>query len=220
LGADLILLDDGFQHLRLARDVDLVLLDARDPFGGENFPPRGRLREPLSALARADAFLLTHAAPDRPSPSALATLARWNPRAPVFHGRLSALGLWDEKGSPLPPERVAGERSIAVCGVASPTSFAASVEELGISPRETLVFRDHQRYRGRHLAAIRRAAERAKASWVLTTEKDAAKLAGRLPVALASLRRRVEIAEPNFFSFLESKLPPAARNKPARPAAR
>jgi tetraacyldisaccharide 4'-kinase len=218
LGADLFLLDDGFQHLALQRDVDLVLLDARDPFGGEKFPPRGRLREPLSALARADAFLLTHASSDRPPASDLATLARWNPQAPLFHARLPPAGLFDDQGSPVSVERVERERSIAVCGVASPASFAASLAELGLSPQETLVFRDHQRYGNRHLAVIGRAAERAQAAWVVTTEKDAVKLAGRVGRPLVSLRRRVEILEPGFFPFLESRLARTRVQAPARPA--
>lgn len=217
-GADLFLLDDGFQHLALERDLDLVLLDARDPFGGERFPPRGRLREPLSSLARADAFLWTYVGPDCPNPRHRQELLRRNPQAPVFHARLPPAGLFDDQGSPVDAERVERERSIAVSGVASPASFAASLNELGLSPRETLVFRDHQRYADRHLAAIRRAAGRARACWVVTTEKDAVKLAGRVGLPLVCLRRRVEILEPEFFSFLESRLARACAATSARPA--
>jgi tetraacyldisaccharide 4'-kinase len=218
LGADLFLLDDGFQHLRLARDIDLVLVDARDPFGGETFPPRGRLREPLSALARADAFVFTHVAEKPPSP-ALATLARINPAAPVFCARFPALGIWDENGSRLDLERVARQPFIAVCGVAAPATFSASLAELGLSAQETLVFRDHQRYRKRHLVSIRGAVVRTAACRVITTEKDAVKLAGRLPLPLATLRRRVEIADPGFLEMLDSRLSLAFRDE-ARPARR
>lgn len=217
-GADLFLLDDGFQHLALRRDLDLVLLDARDPFGGGRYPPRGRLREPLSSLARADAILWTYVGPDCPIPRHRQELACRNPKAPVFHARLPPDGLFDDQGSPVSVERIAREQSIAVCGVASPASFAASLAELGLSPRETLVFRDHQRYGNRHLAAIRRAAQRAQASWVVTTEKDAVKLAGRVGLPMASLRRRVEILEPEFFPFLESRLARARAETQARPA--
>src|SRR5262249_60979703 len=95
-GANLFLLDDGFQHVSLARDIDLVLLDSRDPFGGTRFPPRGKLREPLSALGRADAFVFTHAEPGLPRAADLAALARANPRAPVFRARFTAESLVDE----------------------------------------------------------------------------------------------------------------------------
>jgi tetraacyldisaccharide 4'-kinase len=211
LGADLCLLDDGFQHLDLARDVNLLLLDARDPFGGEMFPPRGRLREPLSALARADAFVIMNTgSAAMTSPRLLEVLPRWNPQCPIFHARLPAAGLWDEGGAPIEVERVASARSIAVCGVAEPRSFGASVAELGLSPIETLVFRDHQRYRDRQLTRIRRAAEKAEASWIITTEKDAVKLRGRAPAALACVRRRVEVEEPSFFRFLESRVAASA----------
>jgi tetraacyldisaccharide 4'-kinase len=205
LGADLFLLDDGFQHVELARDVDLLLLDARDPFGGARFPPRGQMREPLSAIARADAIIVTHATSAQETPDiVLQALARWNPKAPVFHARLPAAGLWDERGAKLDLGRVASGRSIAVSGVAEPRGFETSLSELGLSPREILIFRDHQRYRERHLSAIRRAAQRAGAEWVITTEKDAAKLTGPLPIPLACLRRRVEIDEPTFLPFLQS----------------
>jgi len=207
LGADLCILDDGFQHLDLARDVNLLLLDARDPFGNETFPPRGRLREPLSALGRADAFVIMHTSSvSVSSPRLLEILPRWNQQSQVFHARLPAAGLWDESGLPIEIARVSSAQSIAVCGVAEPRSFAASVSELGLSPIETLVFRDHQRYGDRQLARIRRAAEKAGARWIVTTEKDAVKLAGRAPAALACVRRRVEVEEPAFFPFLESRV--------------
>jgi tetraacyldisaccharide 4'-kinase len=220
LGADLFLLDDGFQHLDLARDADLVLLDARDPFGGEKFPPSGRLREPLSALARADAFIFTHAEAGGPDAADLATLARWNPQAPVFHARLPAQGLCDQGGSLLDLRQILREPAIAVCGIAAPASFLDSLAELGLSPRETLVFRDHQRYGNRQLDAIQRTANRAGASWVITTDKDAVKLEGRLTLPLARVRRRVEIAEAGFFPYLDSRLAPHGGSPVARPAAR
>jgi tetraacyldisaccharide 4'-kinase len=207
LGADLFILDDGYQHLDLARDVNLLLLNAGDPFGNEMVPPHGRLREPLSALSRADAFVLTRTGPGSgESPRLLELLPRWNPRSPVFHARLPAAGLWDERGRPMDIARVSSGRAIAVCGVAEPRNFLATVSELGLSPLETLVFRDHQRYRDRQLARIRHAAERTHASWIITSEKDAVKLRGRAPGALACVRRRVELEEPGFFTFLESRV--------------
>ncbi|HEY6929496.1 MAG TPA: tetraacyldisaccharide 4'-kinase [Thermoanaerobaculia bacterium] len=220
-GANLFLLDDGFQHVAVARDVDLVLLDSGDPFGGRRFPPRGRLREPLSALRRADAFVFTHAEPGFPRASDLDTLARENARAPVFHARFNSESLVDENGAPLDARRIAREPFLAVCGIAAPASFRRSLAELGLDSSKILSFRDHQRYRDRHLEAIRRAARRVGASRVITTEKDAAKLRGRLqPLALSAVRRRVDVLEPGFFSFLESRLAIAGASPAASPAAR
>jgi tetraacyldisaccharide 4'-kinase len=206
LGANIFLLDDGYQHLAIERDVDLLLLDARDPFGGGRFPPRGRLREPLSALARADAFVLTRVDRGEPSAQTLATLERWNPAAPVFSARLRAAGLQDEKGRTLEGSALAERRFVAVCGVAQPDAFAATITSMGLSAEETLVFPDHRRYTRRDIARVHRVSEMAGASWVLTTEKDAVKLSGRLAIPLVTVRLAVEIVEPGFFQFLASAI--------------
>ncbi len=204
LGADLFILDDGYQHLAVERDANLLLLDGRDPFGGGRFPPRGRLREPLSALARADAFLFTRAERDTPPPGALETLARWNPGAPVFTVRLKPAGLHDEKGAPIEGAALTGRRFVAVCAVAQPASFSSALASLDLFPEETLAFRDHHRYRPRDIALLHRKAEATGASWIVTTEKDAVKLSGRLRLPLATLRLSVEVIEPGFFPFLAS----------------
>lgn len=217
LGADVFLLDDGYQHLCVRRDVDLLLLDAREPFGGGRFPPGGRLREPLSALSRADAFVFTRAE-QAVSGSALRTLARWNPRAAVFHARLRPAGLRDQNGSPVEAAQVTGGGLIAVCGIARPESFTAALSQLQLSPRKTLVFGDHHRYQERDLAEIRRTAEATGSQWLVTTEKDAVKLWGRLRLPTAALRLEVDVSEPDFFSFLAAKL--AFRGSGAVPAGR
>ncbi len=206
LGADLLILDDGFQHLAVGRDVNLLLFDSRDPFGGGSTPPRGRLREPLAAMRRADAIVFTRAERGAPPGDVLAAIARIHPAAPQFHARFRGAGLRDEQGSPVEPGSLSGLRSIAVCGVADASQFAATLREMGIVPEETIDFRDHQRYRERHLTRIRRAAEQAGASWVVTTEKDAVKLAGKTSLPLLTVRLGVEIVEPAFFPFLASRL--------------
>ncbi len=217
LGADIFLLDDGYQHLALQRDVNLLLLDAGDPFGGGRFPPAGRLREPLSALARADAFVFTRAERSVASPAALRTLSRWNPKAPIFHARIRPIGLWNENGSPMPASDLTSRPFVAVCGIARPESFVAALSELGLSPEETICFGDHHRYRERDLARIRRAAAASGSVTVVTTEKDAVKLWGRLPPPVAAVRLGVELIETGFFSFLAPRLGPdrAARPVPA-----
>jgi len=211
LGADIFLLDDGFQHLAIQRDANLLLLDSHDPFGGGRFPPRGRLREPLSALARADAFVFTRVELGAPSAQALSILEQWNPGTPVFTARLKAAGLYDEKGTLIEGSSLTERSFLAVCGVARPAGFASTLAELGLTAGETLVFRDHHRYTDRDVARIHRTADAAGASWVLTTEKDAVKLAGRLRLPLVTVRLAVEVAEPGFFPFLASRISPAPR---------
>ncbi|MEX0880271.1 MAG: tetraacyldisaccharide 4'-kinase [Thermoanaerobaculia bacterium] len=213
LGADLLLLDDGFQHLAARRDVNLLLLDSRDPFGGGRLPPSGRLREPIEALRRADAIVFTRVDRAAPPAEALAAISRLHPAAPVFRARIRASGLRDESGSPVEVAEIADRRSIAVCGIATPAEFSASLAELGVTPEERLEFRDHQRYGQRQMARIRRAAETAGAAFLVTTEKDAVKLSGRLPVPMLTVRLSVEVAEAGFFPFVASRLP---AREPAR----
>lgn len=208
LGADLFVLDDGFQHLAVARDVNLLLLDAKNPFGGGRLPPFGRLREPIPAIGRADAIVFTRIDRGAPAPEALRAIALYAPKAPVFHARIRGAGLFDEGGSPVEASALEERRCLAVCGIANAADFAATLRELSLSPEPLLEFRDHQRYRERHLARIRLAAERTGASWIVTTEKDAIKLAGRMPLPILTVRLSVEVAEAEFFPFLSARLAP------------
>jgi tetraacyldisaccharide 4'-kinase len=220
LGADLLILDDGFQHLAVDRDVNLLLLDARDPFGGGSTPPQGRLREPIAALRRADAIIFTRVERADPAADALAAIARTHPAAPLFHARFRGAGLRDENGSPVDPAGLAGRRLVAVCGVADSSQFSATLSEMGLAVEELVDFRDHQRYRERHVARIERAAEKAGASFVVTTEKDAVKLGGKLTRPILTVRLSVEVVEPGFFPFLAARLASArAARSATQPAA-
>ncbi|MEP6768167.1 MAG: tetraacyldisaccharide 4'-kinase [Acidobacteriota bacterium] len=202
LSPDVFILDDGFQHLAVRRDLDLLLLDAADPFGGERYPPFGRLREPLSALRRADGIFFTRPFEDHPVPSARSRVARSNPDAPVFHARIFPEGLTDASGGPA--ERPG--RCVAVCGIAAPASFRASLAALRIEPAETIVFPDHRRYRENDFARIAAAARRSASTAIVTTEKDAVKLRGRIPLPLITVRLEVEVAEPAFYPWMERRL--------------
>lgn len=219
-GADLIILDDGFQHLGLARDVDLLLLDSVDPFGGGELPPRGRLREPLSALGRADVVVFTRIDRGEPPREALEQLQRWNPAAPVFTARIRPAGLWDERGSAIAETQLTLRRFIAVCGIANPSSFRASLAELDLSSEEVLAFPDHHRYGRRDLERIRRVADRTGSAWIATTEKDAVKLEGRTSFPVVALRLEVEMSEAGFFPLVLSRLSEVHRTPRAASAPR
>jgi len=208
LGADLLLLDDAFQHLAVRRDVNLLLVDSRDPFGGGRLPPSGRLREPLDAISRADAVVVTRVNRGELPAGAAEEIARRNPRAPVFRAAIRATGLSDEAGSRIEPAEVASRRAISVCGVANPADFAATLRDLGLSPEERIELADHQHYGERLLERIRQSAERSGATFVVTTEKDAVKLAGRVGLPLLTVRLAVEVEEPEFFPFVASRIGP------------
>jgi len=204
---DAYILDDGFQHLAVARDVDIVLLDSDDPFGGERYPPFGRLREPVAALRRADAIVFTRPRAGAPSPAERERAAAESPGAALFTAQIRPAGFADERGVPadLPADPL-----IAACGIARPDSFKETLAALGVRPKEILLFADHCRYENGDLQRIVAAARRHGAAALVTTEKDAVKLAGRLPPALGlrsvRLRVDVEIGVPEFFAFVRDRL--------------
>jgi tetraacyldisaccharide 4'-kinase len=167
---DVFVLDDGFQHRRLNRDFNLVLIDALDPFAGGDVFPAGRLREPLRALARADTFLITRSEPGRPYRGILQILARYNPRAPVFHSRAVSTGWIDHaSGFPAEPDPHA---AIAFCGIGNPHSFWQTLDDLGIEPRLAWAFGDHHVYSTREMQRLGAEAQGLGARFLLTTRKD------------------------------------------------
>ncbi len=178
------LLDDGFQHRKLARSVDLVVLDALDPFGGGEIFPLGKLREPPAALARAHAVIVTRVEPGQ-SIAAIETVVRLhNPSAPVFTARVAARGWRDAaRGAATPPAVVA-----AFCGLGNPDSFWRSLGALGLAPVFRRAFGDHHRYSRAEMRALAAAAQAAHATALLTTEKDLANLPAGWEKEVAPLR--------------------------------
>lgn len=150
-GAQLHLLDDGFQHRRLHRDFDIVLLAPGDLRGA--LLPFGRLREPLSSLARADAVA---------APEDLAPLLH---QPDVWHIRRRL-----ELDQPAP------SRPVAFCGLARPEQFWRSLAEIGIQPVATYAFRDHHRYTAEDIAMLKNMLAQHDANGFVTTEKDLVKL--------------------------------------------
>jgi 3-deoxy-D-manno-octulosonic-acid transferase len=173
----LFLLDDGFQHRRLARDLDIVLIDALNPFAEGAVFPLGRLREPLRALARADAFVLMRAAPEREYRGIRDRLLALNPKAPIFRGRIEPrYWVHTRTGQPAhPPDAPAA----AFCGLANPASFWKTLRALGIDPVFTWTFDDHHRYQCTEVQRLAAQARMHGAPVLLTTEKDAMNLPER-----------------------------------------
>ncbi len=161
------LLDDGFQHWRLDRDFDVVVLDGKDPFGGGAVLPLGRLREPVQAVRRAHAVVVTRISRVDAIEQALRAAGY---AGPLFQARLVPEA-WIEAISGEPaslPERVG-----AFCGLGNPGSFWASLREMGINPVFRIAFADHHKY---SIAELEKLARDVDA--LITTEKDAANLPG------------------------------------------
>lgn len=185
LEADLLLLDDGFSHLRLARDLDLVVLPTGDPFGGGLLAPGGRLREPLVALRRADAVLVTGAEADFESVEAevRVTLSQLGVSPRIDTVALESAPVRSATGEPL----AAGVPVLAVAGIARAQRFFAAARRCGLDVRGELEFPDHHPYPRRSVARIEQRAAELGVSTVLTTAKDRVKLEGRLATPMVEL---------------------------------
>jgi len=176
-GADWFILDDGFQHLQLARDVDIVLIDATNPFGGGHLLPAGRLREPRSALGRANMIVITRSdhAP------AVEALVRRETDAPIFYAR-TVLDSIDLPCSSAPAGSDARERKLfAVCGIGNPKAFVEDLASWGLSVVGHSFFPDHHRFSAADIGTIERKAKAAGAVALLCTEKDLFNLSGVTP---------------------------------------
>src|SRR6266849_5818169 len=177
-GVDTLVLDDGYQHLALQRDVDLLVVDAAAPFGNGYLLPRGRLREPLSSMARASAVLVTRASQARRLDELKATVRAAVPAAPIWITDFAPSAVVQVGGSTsVEPSALKGERVLAVSGIGHPGSFRKLLEATGATVAEHCVFPDHHAYSREDVQRIRQVAERAGAGRIVTTEKDAVKLA-------------------------------------------
>ncbi|MEE8143016.1 MAG: tetraacyldisaccharide 4'-kinase [Planctomycetota bacterium] len=206
---DLFLLDDGFQHRRLHRDLDLVLLDATRPLGYGHCLPRGLLREPWSSLRRADAFLITRQEEASPQKVAILRtfLRQYFRGVPLSTARARCDGVRDPHGvsMALPAEK----RWAAFAGVGNVWAFFRTLERLGLPLAGTRSFADHHRYRAAELVELSRWAQSLGADALICTEKDGVKLEGHvgfgeLAPPIYQLQFRFEIGSPHPLDLLQA----------------
>ncbi len=182
--ADVLLLDDGFQHRRLARDLDIVLLDATTPLGGGQMLPAGLLREPATGLRRADAIMLTKT--DLVTKSRLQEIkheiSALAPETPLFTSEHHPVALHPvgNKFGEKPPEtdlrRLKGNRWAAFCAIGNPRSFRMTLEKCGAELSFFRAFRDHHNYKKEEIERILSNALKYNCKGVIITEKDAVKI--------------------------------------------
>lgn len=182
---DLFVLDDGFQHYRLEREFDLVLIDAAHPPDADEPLPLGRLREGPEALARADAILLMRAHPELGYASLLRRLRI--DEKPVFRGRRAPVEVVDGvTDQPAELSTLRGVKAFAFCGIGDPSSFFESLDGLGVEIVGREAFSDHHRYEPEDWWRIAKTARDAEAEILLTTEKDLANLDAGVPAPTRS----------------------------------
>jgi tetraacyldisaccharide 4'-kinase len=173
---DIFLLDDGFQHLQLARDLDILLMDASRPLAGESLLPAGRLREPVAAMSRANLIIFTRAETASGTLEAIGKLNQY----PVFAASTRLLGFRRFGGeiTPLGANEVGAGPFFAFCGLGNPDAFFRDLGNWGLAICGQAIFPDHHRYSQRDISAVKQAGKRVGANAFVTTEKDAQNLSG------------------------------------------
>jgi tetraacyldisaccharide 4'-kinase len=186
-GVDAIVLDDGFQHRTLEKDLEIVMVRADAPWGNGRLLPRGPLREPLAALARADLVVATGVTQPADADAVRASVARHAARVPVLAATYTPAECWRaERMEPLPLARLAGLRLLAFAGIGSPAGFARTLTDLGATLDDCVAFDDHHWYSRADLADLGARAKRRGVDALVTTEKDWVRLRA-LPLPAAPL---------------------------------
>jgi len=204
-GIDVFLLDDGFQHLSLARDVDIVLVDATRPLGMEAVLPAGRLREPLSALNRADIVVMTR------EKFSGRHAAREPRRYSVFNAGTRLLGFrpFPSETAPKNVTEIGAGPFFAFCGIGNPEAFFSDLQRWRLRVAGIRRFRDHHRYSQRDVRSLEEAAGKAGANAFVTTEKDVWNLAdlrfSTIPVYVCVIEMAPDL-ESEFLGAIDRKM--------------
>lgn len=213
-GVDTLILDDGFQHLALVRDLDLVLFSARRRMGNGRVLPGGEMREPLSALKRADAFIVTDV--DFPVGSEtkefISLLEKLYPNIPLFTGTYQPaekLTLVHEgRIANIPQVEAARMPLFAFCGIARPESFKNTLLSVNMNLTGFQAFDDHHAYSAENIRSLLDSAEKTGAQGLITTEKDLVKLRDIIPGEFPLLALPVQMRfHKEFDRFILKHLP-------------
>jgi len=193
-GVNWFVLDDGFQHLQLARDVDIVLIDATNPFSGGRLLPAGHLREPRSALARADIIVITRST----HAPAIESAIRRDSAAPIFYAR-PQLDAIRNCNSSKPGDAIASAelpKLFAFCGIGNPAAFLADLRTWGLDIVGHKFFPDHHGYTAKDAQEILQQASATGASALICTEKDLYNLPAtnkaKLPTYYCSISMQID----------------------------
>ena len=169
-----IILDDGYQHLQLHRDLNILLIDSQVGFGDRHLLPRGILREPLNQLCRAHFFLLTKVEDPESCQPLERMLKEIHRSSPIFHSHYEPRGLVNLKGEWVDLTSLKGKRAMALSGIVNPEYFTLLLKKCGMEIVRQMIFPDHYLYSARDLISIEEKSR--EVDWIVTTEKDMVKL--------------------------------------------
>jgi len=199
LQTDCFVLDDGFQHLPLARNLDLVIIDATNPWGG-GLLPYGSLREPPSGLSRADCIVITRADQVTNLSTIREAVERSVGAVPIFSSRMVTTEIRTLDGKHIDIETLRAQRPGAFCGVGNPKSFFDHLSREGLAPTFSRKFGDHHKYTQPEVDALVNEARSHGAEVLITTAKDAIKLSRfRWEIPIYALEIQISIEEENRF---------------------
>lgn len=196
---NVVLLDDGYQHRQLTRDIDILTIDATQPFGTGSLLPIGTLREPKSSLKRASIILLTRTdSPHKPIEDLKNEIKRHIPNSSILESihhptslyELGNQGYPNDKSQTTPMTDLNGKQILAVCGIGNPNAFKTTLQNLNPDLIELLTFPDHHIYSNSDIEKIIQHAKQVKAEWIVTTQKDEDKLSSlsqHIPVLVLAI---------------------------------
>jgi len=181
--ADTVILDDGFQQWKIKKDLEIVTVDAANPFGNRKLLPRGILRQPVSTLKKADVFVLTKTDLHKDTQSLRSFLQRINPAALIFESMHKPTGFYRirEGQAQLGADIFKGKKVALVCGIADPGYFESTIKSLSIDIGLSFRFPDHHQYCRKDLEDVFKKSAQQNIGTILTTQKDAAKIISVLP---------------------------------------
>ena len=179
---DIIILDDAFQHYALKRDLDIVLLSAYSPFGKGHLLPRGRFREPISALNRAQAVVITHVKQQNQVKKLKKFLKKRFPDLTVFTANIQIEKIISIQGKEIEISELSNKCLLAFCGLAEPVYFYQTCKDLNLCITHFLNYPDHHRYTKKDVLHLIEIAKKNKIDTLITTEKDMVKLLAFSPL--------------------------------------
>ncbi len=214
LGAKVLIMDDGFQHRRLARNLDIVTVDATTPFGYGKLLPAGLLREPLSALKRADAVVITRC--DQVTNIELHQLEEKlrsiNPHMLIAKSIHAPICAKSHDNKYIAIQQLKGKKIFAFCGIGNPDAFSNTIKQLGSNLVGLKVYNDHHHYTNSDIADISNQAEHSNADLILTTQKDCTKtlqltqVKENIPFAYLAIELKFLTGEDKLIQLIEDAL--------------
>ena len=204
-GVDTVILDDGFQHLNLFRNIDIICINALNPFGNFMLLPAGYLREPVRNIIRASAFIITRC--DKITGEKLkdieSVIKKYNNFSPIFHAHF-VKKIFHRNGRETRADMLKGQNVIAISGIAVPEDFEATLKELGINLLVHKKYPDHYFFKNTDIQKFYDDAAEFQAA-IITTAKDATRLPEDFPCYVLDVKLEVQEKDEVKF-FLEDHL--------------